>query len=130
MNEKLSMKQVLDLYLRHVISEARIASEELQGSFLIEKRFRGKYIKVHILFVCYTDQLDVETEIETWFKIYKWIEDEKDDLLRRYEVEDSIMIVLYPRFITFKEYRSLPRTDRERLDTNKIIWYPEIRSFP
>ena len=129
MNEKPSMRQVLDLYLRDVISEARTASEDLKGSFLIETRFRGKYIKIHILFVCYTDQLDVETEIETWLKIYTWIADEKDKLLGRYEVEDSIMIVLYPRFINFKEYWSLSRADKARLDKNKIVWYKAFNSF-
>jgi len=129
MNEKPSIKQVLELYLKHVVSEARTTSEDLMGSFLIETRFRGGYIKVHILFVCYTDQLDIETEIETWFKIYKWVEDKKDELLHRYKVEDSMMIVLYPRFINFKEYWSLPRADKERLDKNKIAWYKEINSF-
>lgn len=129
MNEKPSIKQVLELYLKHVVSEARTASEDLMGSFLIKTRFRGGYIKVQILFVCYTDQLDIETEIETWFKIYKWVEDKKDELLHRYEVEDSIMIVLYPRFINFKEYWSLPRDDKTRLDKNKIAWYKAFNSF-
>jgi len=129
MSEKLGKQQILKLYLRHVISEARAASEELLGSFLIEAIFRGNYIRTHILFVCHTDQLDVETEIETWFKIYKWVEDEKDKLLHRYQAEKRIMIVLYPRFINFKEYWSLPRAHKKRLEKNKIVWYKALESF-
>lgn len=129
MSEKPNAKQILDLYLSDVISEARAASEDLMGSFLIQEKFQGRYIKTHILFVCNTDQLDVEAEIETWLKIYKWIGDRKDDLLRRYEVEETKMIVLYPRFINLKEYQSLPRADKARLDKKKIAWYKGLNSF-
>ena len=129
MSEKPNAEQILDLYLSYVISEARAASEDLMGSFLIQEKFQGRYIKAHILFVCNTDQLDVEAEIETWLKIYKWIGERKDDLLRRYEVEESKMIVLYPRFINLKEYESLPRADKARLDKKKIAWYKGLNSF-
>ena len=129
MSEKLGKKQVFELYLRHVISEARAASEELVGSFLIETRFRGKYIRAHILFVCNTDRLDVEAEIEAWFKIYKWVEDEKDKLLHRYKVEKDTMIVLYPRFVNFKEYWSLPAADKTRLEKERIAWYRAFESI-
>jgi hypothetical protein len=129
MSEKPNASKVLDLYLAHVIREARDASEELLGSFLIQKGYRGKYIRVYILFVCKTERLNVENEIEIWLKIYKWIEDKKDELLRRYEIEDRSMIVLYPRFINFKEYRSLKRIDRAILDKNKIVWYNKFQSI-
>ena len=121
MREKLQVGQVLDLYLTKVIGEAKESLEDLHGSFLIQKAFRGGYIKVHILFVCDTDQMDIEAEMETWLKIYRWIEEKKDELLRRYEIEDRSMIVLYPRFINLKEYWSLRRLDRTRLDTSKIF---------
>jgi len=129
MKEKPHARQILDLYLRHVISEASESSEDLRGSFLIRKAFQGKYIKVQILFVCDTDQVNVETEIETWLKIYKWIEDKKDEMLHRYKIEDRNMIVMYPRFISFKEYWSLPRFDKSGLDDVKIAWYKSFRTM-
>lgn len=129
MSEKLRLTQVFDFYLTHVIREAREASEALKGSFLIEKKFRGRYIRTHILFVCYTDELNVEDEIETWFKIYKWIEEEKEKLLQRYKVENDVVIVLYPRFISFKEYYSIPRANRTHLDKKKIVWHRELNSI-
>ena len=72
---------------------------------------------------------DVEAEIEEWFKIYKWVEDEKDKLLYRSEVKEDTMIVLYPRFVNFKEYWSLPRADKTRLEKRKIAWYRALESI-
>lgn len=129
MSERLNAKQVLQLYLRHAVSEARTASEHFIGSFLIETRFQRRYIKVHILFVCDTDQMDVETEIDEWLKIYRWIENKKDEILRQQRVEDRMMIVLYPRFISLREYWSLSRFDKARLDNTKIIWHKLFNTF-
>ena len=90
---------------------------------MIKTRKEKKYIRTHILFVSKTEKLDVEAEIETWFKIYKWIEDKEDELLHQYGLEKEIMIVLYPRFVNFKEFQSLSENSRQRLEKNKIIWY-------
>jgi hypothetical protein len=129
MSERPRTKQVLDLYLRHVICEARVASDDLRGSFLIQTGYRGKYIIVHILFVCDTDRLEVEDEIDVWFKIYRWIEEKKDDLLHRYKIEENNMIILYPRFISSKEYWSLHRQEKAFLEKNKIAWYKQFDSI-
>lgn len=129
MREKPSKKQIFELYLRHVISEAREASEELAGSFLIGRKLQWRYIRAHILFVSSTSHLDVKAEVEEWLKIYKWIEAEKDELLHRYEVEKDTMIVLYPRFISFKEYSTLPSVEKAHLEKKRIIWYRPLESF-
>ena len=123
MSKKIDKKEVLQLYLSHVIKEAREASEDFVGAFLIDKRLQKKHILAYVLFVSQTGEMDVETEIETWFRIYKWIEDKKDELLHRYEVEKDVMLVLYPRFISLGEFESLPTATKERLEENRIIWY-------
>jgi hypothetical protein len=123
MSKKINNEQLFSSYLSHVIREASGSSNKLIASFLLEKRFSKDYLNNRILFVTETGNLKVESEINEWIEIYKWISAKKDEFLEEHGADKEKMIILYPSFINNDEYEELQEKELEYLEKKLIIKY-------
>jgi hypothetical protein len=117
--------RAFDLFFNNIISEADAASKRVLGSFLVQRNIRRNYVYIKILFICNTDLITVEKEVDLWLKVYRWIERRKELLFSSEGIQNKRMIVLYPRFISFGEYQELSSMEKANLSQLKNYWYAE-----